>query len=122
MSTRFERTVAALAGAIIHERATAAVPLPAEEQAVARFLLETHARMPHHLRAPLRILTHAFAAWCSVLGGAAFHRQPVERRVQHIRAWRTSRLAPRRDLIRFYETLAVFGWYSERYSEDYLHA
>lgn len=122
MRSLFEVTVAALAGAILHERASAAAPLPADERAVSRFLLDTHARMPHHLQAPLSILTLTFATWCSVLAGAAFHRQPVERRIRHIRAWRTSRLAPRRDLIKFYETLAIFGWYSERYGEDYRHA
>lgn len=122
MTSLFDTTVAGLVGAILHERTTTAAPSESDERAVTRFLLETHARMPQHLRAPLKVLTLAFAAWCTLIAGGSFHRQPVARRVEHVRAWRTSRLAPRRDLIKFFETLAVFGWYSERFGDDYRHA
>jgi hypothetical protein len=36
-----------------------------------------------------------------------------------IHAWRSSRIEARRRFIEFYESLAVFGLYSELYGNDY---
>ena len=96
-------------------------PAPAREQSVARFLLATHAKMPDYLRLPFVVLTLALDLWALPTAGRPFHRLPHEGRLRQLRAWRTSRLGPRRDLIKFYETLAVFGWYAEVYGQDYRH-
>jgi hypothetical protein len=121
-SSRFAATVTALAEAIVRERcAGAAEAGPAAEQSVARFLLATHAKMPDYLRLPFVVLTLALDLWALPTAGRPFHRLPHEGRVRQLRAWRTSRLGPRRDLIKFYETLAVFGWYAEVYGQDYRH-
>jgi hypothetical protein len=123
MLLSFDRTVAALAEAIIRERCAGADPGAAHAgEAVARFLLATHARMPDHLRLPLTCLTLGFDAWALPTAGRPFHRLPPERRWRQIRAWKDSALGPRRDLIKFYETLTVFGWYSELYGQDYADA
>lgn len=122
MSSSFAATVSALAESIIRERC--ARTYRAGENAhepVARFLLETHARMPDYLRLPFRGLTLAFGLWPLPFSGRTFHRLPHEDRWRQIHAWKTSSLGFRRDLIKFYETLVVFGWYAEIYGEDYTH-
>jgi hypothetical protein len=84
-------------------------------QQVVRFVLKQHARMPDYLRLPLAVLTVVFDAWAIPRSGRFFHRLPQERCWQQILAWKRSRLGFRRDLIRFYESLAIFGWYAEVY-------
>jgi hypothetical protein len=121
MVLSFDATVAALTASIIRERCGAAGD-GSGQQHVVRFLLDTHARMPDYLRLPFRGLTLAFDAAALPFAGRPFHRLPHERRWRQIRAWRTSTLGVRRDLVKFYETLAVFGWYSERYGRDYVSA
>jgi hypothetical protein len=123
MVLSFNRTVSALAESIIRERCGGTdTGAPQAREAVARFLLATHARMPDYLRLPLRCLTLGFDAWALPTAGRPFHRLPPERRWRQIRAWKESALGPRRDLIKFYETLTVFGWYSELYGQDYTDA
>lgn len=117
MLLSFPGTVSALAASIIRERCgVGEEPLGPP---VAVFLLQTHARMPDYLRLPLTCLTLAFDASALLRSGRPFHRLSHERRWRQIEAWRTSTLAFRRDLVRFYETLAIFGCYSERYARDY---
>ena len=121
-SRHFAATVTALAEAIVRERcAGAAQAGPGAQASVARFLLATHARMPDYLRLPFVVLTLAFDLWAVPIAGRPFHRLPHESRMRQIRAWQASRLGVRRDLIKFYETLAVFGWYAEVYGQDYRH-
>jgi hypothetical protein len=121
-SSRFAATVTALAEALVRERcAGAATADPGAVASVARFLLATHARMPDYLRLPFTLLTLAFDLWPVPSAGRPFHRLPHAGRVRQIRAWQGSRLGVRRDLVKFYETLAVFGWYAEVYGQDYRH-
>jgi hypothetical protein len=123
MRASFERAVAALAETIIRERCSGPEHGAAQQyQAVARFLLGTQAAMPDFLRLPLATLTLSFDLAALPAAGRRFHRLPHERRARHIRAWKSSRLGFRRDLIKFYETLAIFGWYSELYGSDYSHS
>ena len=118
----FKATVAALADAIIGERCPETYPGEiGADHPVAGFILEAHARMPGHLRMPLTSLTVAFALWALPFTGRTFHRLPSDTRRRQIRAWRESRLGVRRDLIKFYETLAIFGWYAEIYAQDHRH-
>jgi hypothetical protein len=118
----FEATVAALVESIIRERCSATYPGgPSAHEPVVRFLLATHAQMPDYLRLPFRILTLTFDLWPLPRAGATFHRLPHPARWRQVRAWQGSALGFRRDLIRFYETLAIFGWYAEVYGHDYHH-
>jgi hypothetical protein len=106
----FEATVAALTDALIREHGSTD-PGPRGE-AVVRFVLAQHGRMPDHLRLPLLVLTCGFGWLALATAGAPFHRLPPERRRRRVQAWRTARLGVRRDLVRFWETLVVFGWTS----------
>jgi hypothetical protein len=106
-------TVSALADSIIRAQCG---PGTAEPAAVVRFVQDQRARMPDYIRLPLAVLTLAFDAWAIPFTGKTFHRLPHERRWRQIQAWRHSSLSVRRDLIRFYESLIVFGWHAEVYA------
>jgi len=116
---RFGRVVFALADTFVHSGDAGDLMDLVDLVPVAHFLLQTHARIPDYLRLPLRVLTLAFDAWGVVTAGRPFHRLPLEARRRQVAAWKGSRLGFRRDLIKFFETLAVFGIYSERYPGDY---
>ena len=123
MLLSFDATVSALAESIIRERCRGdGAAARGSPEPVARFVLATHARMPDYLRLPLRSLTLGFDAWPLLSAGRPFHRRPHEHRWRQIQAWKDSRLGFRRDLIKFYETLSIFGWYAELYGQDYVHA
>jgi hypothetical protein len=109
----FQWTVSALVYSLVRERC----PEDARareflENRVVRFVLAEHARMPDYLRLPIRLATLLFDAYARITTLRAFHRLPHERRVHQIRAWRLSCLAPAGDLVKFYESLSVYGWYS----------
>lgn len=76
-----------------------------------RYVLREQARMPDYLRLPLRVLTLLFDAQTLPFTLAPFHSLPPERRARWIERWRHAPLEPCRDLIRFYESLAVFAGY-----------
>ena len=121
MLLSFQCTVSALAYSIIWERCgKAGNSLDFPNNRVVRFVLEQHARMPDYLRLPLAGLTLAFDAWAIPFTGHSFHRLPHERRWRQILAWEGSALGVRRDLIKFYERLVIFGWYTEVYGSDCL--
>lgn len=123
MASSFERTVLALAETIAIERGDGIGAAAAHAAGpVARHLLDTVARMPDYLRLPMRLLTVLFGASSILSAGRPFDRLPGERRARQVAAWRGSTLGVRRDLIRFYETLAIFALYSEVYKQDYAHA
>lgn len=123
MLLSFDLTVSALAESIIRERCPGADPgADASHGPVAGFLLESCSRMPDYLKLPFRCLTLVFDAWALPSSGRAFHRLPHDGRWRQILAWQESALGFRRDLIQYYETLTIFGWYAERYQGDYTHA
>ena len=106
----FEATVSALTSSLILEHG-GVEDAPLHDR-VARFALEQHGRAPDYLRLPLLLLTCAFD-WISIVtAGAPFHRLGPDRRRRQLLAWRTARLGVCRDLVRFWETLVVFGWTS----------
>jgi hypothetical protein len=116
MLPSFALTVRALTESIIREECGEATgDSPDLTDRVARFVGDQHARMPDYLRTPLAGLTLAFDAWAIPLAGRPFHRLPHERRRRQIDAWNRSALGFRRDLIRFYKSLVVFGWHAEVY-------
>jgi len=109
----FQRTVSALVYSSIQERC----PRPRENRyflnnQVVNFVLGQHTRMPDYLRLPLSILTIIFGLRTVLSAGKPFHRLSHEQRWWQIERWRTARLQPLRDLMRFYDSLAVYGWYA----------
>ena len=114
---RFEQTVRAIVEAVLADRGI--VMEPAAVGRVARFVLDQHGRMPDYLRTPLLSLTLVFEAWPIATGRGVkgFSGLSLERRKAVVGAWRRSKLGPRRDLIKFYESLGVFGRPAEPASE-----
>lgn len=111
----FQSTVSALVYSLVHEHCAGTAPAGwFLENDVVRFVIAQQGRTPDYLRLLLRGVTLFFDAWPLLTTGRPFHRLAPEFRLRHIEAWRTSRLAPRRNFIRYYEGLAVFGWYSLR--------
>jgi len=84
---------------------------------VVDFVLGQRERMPDLLGLAMLLVTVAFNLQALLFHRALFNRLPHERRWEHILAWKNSFLGPRQDLIRFYESLAVLGWYSLRKEE-----
>lgn len=98
----FTRTVTALVD-VLRPPGVAEPP-----DAVARFVLDQHARMPDYFRLGVRLLTIAFAlSWLQ-----PFPRLTFDARARRVARWRNSRFGPCRTLIKFYESLAAFGWAS----------
>lgn len=103
----FARTVAALVEAVVEERlAPDARHLPE----TTRFVVDQHARMPAHLRAGVRLATLGFGWAAALHGGRPFHGASPAARRACLARWRRARLAPCRDLVRFWESLVVYGW------------
>jgi len=82
---------------------------------LTRFVLRQQAHMPDYLRAPLRAATLGFDLAGLLRTGGPFHRQPPANRRRQVEAWKNSRLGWRRDLIRYYESLATFALYSRQF-------
>ena len=68
--------------------------------------------MPDYLRAPMLAATLGFDAAGIFSGGKTFHGQPPELRRRQIAAWKNSGSGFKRDLIRYFESLATFALYS----------
>ena len=80
---------------------------------IARFLLSQYMRMPDYLRVSFRIMMLLFDTWSIPFTGKLFHRLSHKQRELQVKAWKESKFAFRRDLIKFYESLILFAWYSE---------
>jgi len=76
---------------------------------VARFILRQHGRMTDYLRLPMFAATIGFDAAAALSRGKVFHHLDPPERAEIIARWKRARLSVRRDLIRFYESLAVIG-------------
>ena len=109
----FENTASAICYSIIHQRCQANTSeLALSYNKVVRFVLQQYSRMPDFLRFPIVMLTLAFDLWGLVRRGTLFHRLPHSTRWDQIQSWQNSPIRVCRDLIRFYEGLTVFFWYS----------
>lgn len=87
------------------------------ENEVVHFVLAQMGRMPDHLRLGIVALTWLFDQSARLTTLRAFHALSPEVRSLRVAAWRRSPLGPLRQLIRFYESLAVYGWYGLRDGE-----
>jgi hypothetical protein len=106
-------TVSAITYSLIREECGGEDPkAPFFHNAVARFVLEQQRRMPDFLRLPMVGLTLLFDAQSIVGTGRPFHSLSHERRWRQIERWRGSRLSFCTDLIRFYQSLVVYGWHA----------
>ena len=68
--------------------------------------------MPDYLRLPFAALTVVFGLTAVALTGRTFHALPHERRWRVVEAWRRLPVSFARDLLRFYEGLVVFAWFT----------
>lgn len=112
MMARFEKTVRAITEAVLWARmGPEGVALVGP---VSGFVLAQCARMPDYLRLPLFALTLLCDSWPLFLGFLRpLHHLPLDERWRVISAWKRSRLSSRRSLIRFYESLTVYGSVAE---------
>ena len=65
--------------------------------------------MPDYLRAPMRAATLGFDAIGVAKGGKCFHHLPPETRQRQVADWKNAPAGFRRDLIRYFESLATFA-------------
>jgi hypothetical protein len=113
MNGFIDRTLSAICYSLCAERAAGdedALQPPYND--VVRFVAGQMQRMPGFLRFGVRAATLLFGLCAIGRSGAPFHRLALPRRALHVVSWRISRIGPCRDLIRFYESLAVMALYS----------
>jgi hypothetical protein len=79
---------------------------------VVNFVLEQHGRMPDYLKLPIVILTLIFDLSGLFSNGIPFYQQASNIRLTQLKSWHHSPFNLCRDLMRFYESLTIFGWYS----------
>jgi choline dehydrogenase-like flavoprotein len=109
----FHDTVSALAYSIASMHGEPARPdLRPPYNDLTRFILEQHARMTDFMRAPLETATLGFDLMAVLRSGHRFHSRVPAIRARQIAAWKNSSSAFKRDLMRYYESLAVLALYS----------
>ena len=114
MTVMFQKTVSAICDSIVRSRcAPEGDELASRHAEVVRFVLDQHGRMPDYLRLPLRLATVLFGLLGIAHSGRPFHAQPPPARWRQLAFWRDGPVAPARDLVRFYESLVVYEWYSD---------
>jgi hypothetical protein len=118
MLPSFEKCVGAMADTLVWQEQPS-FGQAAQAEKIATFLLESHARMPDHLRVAFRILTFVFDSWPYPLTGRPFHALSLSHRTAQVGQWTNSRFQFRHALITFFRTLTVFGLYAETYKQDY---
>lgn len=107
-----DATVSALCYSLIEERCNQSEQADFLHNRVVRFVLERCDGMPDFLWLPLKCLILVFDLEPIVQTGRPFHRLDHARRWHFVQRWRRSRIGARRELIRFFESLVIFGWYS----------
>jgi hypothetical protein len=99
--------------AICYEIARQHVSTGHAQGELERFIGAQLRRMPGFLAAAIYAATVAFSLTSILHDARVFHKLQGVRRTLHVLRWRDSALAPCRDLIRFYESLAVLSLYAE---------
>lgn len=103
---RFHDTASALAYSLAAAQAAPEHPdFQPPYNDLTAFVLRQHQHLPDYLRVPLLLATLGF-------DGCGFHRRPPQARSPRIAAWKNSRFAFARDLIRYHESLVTFALYS----------
>ena len=106
----FDQTVHSIVAAVLQQDGP-------QVAAVSRFVLGQHGRMPDYLRWPLLLVTLAFDSYPCVVRGRPFHCLALPDRARFLQAWKRGWLGVQRDLIKFYESLTVFGWQAEQHGD-----
>ena len=111
----FHDAASALAYSAGLERAEADRPdLQPPYNDLTQFITAQHGRMAAYLRAPLQAATLGFDLFGLLRAGRLFHHQPPASRSLQIQAWKNSRIGFQRDLIRYFESLAMLELYSRQ--------
>lgn len=110
-----DKTVSALVHTIAsaHDR-DPTVRHPGPYGFVAEFVTAQVGRMTAPLRLPMRLATCGLSVLALLSTGAPFHRLAEPQRRRLVDRWRTSRLGPIRDVIRFYDSLTVIALHGAR--------
>jgi choline dehydrogenase-like flavoprotein len=110
VANRFHDVVSALAYSLAkpHEITPELAP---PHNDLTQFILAQHEQMPDYLRVPMQMAALAFdaARWPI---NHSFHTQPLDVRAKQIAAWKNSSIGFQRDLIRYFESLALLALYS----------
>jgi len=77
-------------------------------ESAARFVADTIASAPCHLRLGIAVLAATFDLSAVVFAGRRFRNAGPLARRGHLERWRQSSLRPKRDFVRYVESLAVF--------------
>jgi choline dehydrogenase-like flavoprotein len=113
LNSWFHSTASALAWSLASERSEKNVPLTGPPyNDLTQFIIEQHARMASFLRAPLMAATLGFDLFSIPTQGRRFHRLAPAARLRQINAWKDSPLGFKRDVIRYFESLALLQLYS----------
>ena len=113
LNSWFHDTVSALAYAVGQGRAEIARPdLQPPYNDLTQFVLRQHVCMAAYLRGPLMAATLGFDLSAILRSGQRFHKLPLANRSRQIEAWRNSKVGFKRDLIRYFESLALLELYS----------
>jgi choline dehydrogenase-like flavoprotein len=107
----FHDTVSALVYSLAQHHANSATLQPPFND-LTQFILKQHSQMPDYLRAPMLAATLGFDWFGLLHDGSRFHVQRPETRSRQIAAWKNSKLSFKRDLIRYFESLAALALYS----------
>lgn len=84
------------------------------EEELAGFLARQMAALPGYMRLPMRAGLFAFA-WLPLLRhGRPYTRLDPEARRRHVLAWSTSRVGPKRDLVKLIRSCALFFYLDHR--------
>jgi hypothetical protein len=109
----FKNTVSSLCYAIIeNKQLLESNPNFFPHNQVVNFVLKQHQNMPDYLRLPILILTVGLNSYSFFQKGKLLTFISTDLRCQYLDQWKQSSLSPLRDLMRFYESLTVFAWYS----------
>ncbi len=115
----FHDAVSALVYSLAQTRAEPGRPdLQSPYNDLTQFVLGQHGRLAGYLRAPLLAATLGFDLLGLLRNGHLFHRLPPSSRSRQIEAWKHSSVGFKRDLIRYYESLAMLALYSRENAES----
>ncbi len=115
----FHDAVSALVYSLAQTRAEPGRPnLQPPYNDLTRFILNQHSRLAGYLRSPLLAATLGFDLSGFLPNGKLFHHQDPAARSQQIAAWKNSRFGFQRDLIRYFESLAVLALFTRDENES----
>lgn len=108
----FHNTASALAYSVAQPHAGNRPESQIPYNDLTQFVHSQHARMAGYLRGPLMAATIGFDLMGILRCGQRFHKSSPEIRGTQIEAWKNSKIGFKRDLIRYFESLALLELYS----------